>query len=322
MYEGEDAEADRYDSSNQYDADISNCSTDLNASHDNSHQQCSSNDENDGGIGHEDESNMDHCLYEEDEPRAPDSSDLADIAQSRDEGKYLKMPNNRAVSPHSMDSWLNYSNSSDEFTNQDLIVRKGTKLNLHDDEASQDTEDVDVYDKINFVDAKSMTSYKKSKIDGNNGETTATSVNPFQFPITKPESDDGIEVGLEEDNEDDDDQLSSLSSNIDTIIVSDTGETKFFNASGEQEEHPSVKKKKSTTGEEEKLPTTNGGSKTSPPPLVDVRIIDFAHTTFTSKNPCDLSPEVKKIHHGPDGGFLTGIESLKRILSEIVVESI
>lgn len=323
VYEGEDAEADRCDVSNQYDADISNCSTDLNASHDNSHQQCSSNDENDGGIGHEDESNMDHCLYEEDEPRAPDSLNPTDIDKSRDEGKYLKMPNNRAVSPHSMDSWLNYSNSSDEFTNQDLIVRKGTKLNLHDDEASQDTEDVDVYDKINFVDAKSMTSYKKSKIDGNNGETTATSVNSFQFPITKPESDDGIEVGLEEeDNEDDDDQLSSLSSNIDTIIVSDNGETKFFNASGEQEEHPSVKKKKSTAGEEEKLPTTNGSLKTSPPPLVDVRIIDFAHTTFTSKNPCDLSPEVKKIHHGPDGGFLTGIESLKRILSEIVVESI
>lgn len=269
---------------------------------------------------------MDHCLYD-DEPRALDSGNSEDIDKIQDDNKYLKMPNNRAVSPHSMDSWLNYSNSSDEFTNQDLIVHKGTKLNLHDDESTQDTEDVDVYDKINFVNAKSMTSYKKSKIDGNNSKTTATGVNPFQFSSTcassKPESDDGIEVELEEEDNDDDDQLSSLSSNIDTIIVSDNGETKFFNASGEQEEHPSVKKKKSTTGEEEKLPLTNGNHvKTSPPPLVDVRIIDFAHTTFTSKNPSDLSPEVKKVHHGPDGGFLTGIESLKRILSEVIVESI
>jgi hypothetical protein len=270
-----------------------------------------------------DESN---CLYEDDEQRAPDSGNADDLDKPAEDDKYLKTPNNRAVSPHSMDSWLNYSNSSDEFSNQDLIVRKGTKLNLHDDESTQDTEDVDVYDKINFVNAKSMTSFKKSKIEASCSETS-TSVNPFVFPSTcaKHESDDGIEVGLEEeDNEDDDDQLSSLSSNIDTIIVSETGETKFYNASGEQEEHPSVKKKKSTTGEEEKLPLTNGNHvKSSPPPLVDVRIIDFAHTTFDSKNPSDLSPEiVKKVHHGPDGGFLTGIESLKRILSEIIVEAI
>lgn len=278
------------------------------------HQQCSSNDENDGGIGHEDETNMDHCLYEDDDNRAPpDSGNSEDIDKTAEDDKFLKT-STRAVSPHSMDSWLNYSNSSDEFSNQDLIVRKGTKLNLHD-ESTQDTEDVDVYDKINFVNAKSMTSFKKSKLEGCSSESTA-SVNPFVFP--KHESDDGIE----EDN-DDDDQLSSLSSNIDTIIVSDNGETKFYNASGEQEEHPSIKKKKSTTGEEEKVQLTNGHAKTSPPPLVDVRIIDFAHTTFTSKNPSDLSPEiVKKVHHGPDGGFLTGIESLKRILSEIVVESI
>jgi inositol-hexakisphosphate 5-kinase len=268
---------------------------------------------------------MDHCLYEDDDHRAPpDSGNSEDIDKTAEDDKYLKMPNNRAVSPHSMDSWLNYSNSSDEFSNQDLIVRKGTKLNLHDD-STQDTEDVDVYDKINFVNAKSMTSFKKSKIEGSSSETTSTS-NPFVFPsaCTKHESDDGIEVLEEEENDDDDDQLSSLSSNIDTIIVSDNGETKFYNASGEQEEHPSIKKKKSTTGEEEKLPLTNGNHvKTSPSPLVDVRIIDFAHTTFTSKNPSDLSPEiVKKVHHGPDGGFLTGIESLKRILSEIIVESI
>lgn len=344
VYEGKDAESDRLEAlvANHYDADISNCSTDLNTSHD-SHNHCSSNDENDGGIGHEDESNMDHCLYEDDEPRARDSGNSEDIDKHPSgTSKFLQTPGNRAVSPHSMDSWLNYSNSSDEYSPQDLIVRKGTKLNLHDDEGTQDTDDVDVYDKINFVNAKSMsTSFKKSKIDGPSCDDTATAhhSNPFQFSAnTKADdcdvnasklahdTDDGIEVELEE--EEDDDQLSSLSSNIDTIIVSDTGETKFFNSSGEQEEHPSIKKKKSTSTDEEgekKAPLTNG-SHTKASPLVDVRIIDFAHTTFTSNNlTTDASPSMgsgKKVHHGPDGGFLTGIESLKRILSEIIVDSI
>lgn len=341
VYEGKDAETERLEalSSNQYDADISNCSTDLNTSHD-SHLQCSSNDENDGGIGHEDESNMDHCLFEDDEPRARDSGNSEDIEKHhQSDSKFLKMPTKtRAVSPHSMDSWLNYSNSSDEFSPQDLIVRKGTKLNLHDDEATQDTDDVDVYDKINFVNAKSITSYKKSKIDGpssNDTATTANHSNPFQFSAKADDcdmnasklandTDDGIEVELEE--EEDDDQLSSLSSNIDTIIVSDTGETKFFNSSGEQEEHPSIKKKKSTSTDDEsekKIPMANG-SHTKATPLVDVRIIDFAHTTFSSNNQTDMSPNLssKKVHHGPDGGFLTGIESLKRILSEIIAESV
>lgn len=319
-----------------YDADISNCSTDLNTSHD-SHHQCSSNDENDGGIGHEDESNMDHCLSEDDENRARDSGVCEDIEKQNTSSVFLKLPSNRAPSPHSMDSWLNYSNSSDEYTNQDLIVRKGTKLNLHDDESTQDT-DVDVYDKINFVNAKSMTSFKKSKIDGASCVDTAAAAaaaashhsNPFQFPASTKASvsdvnasklahdtDDGIEVELEEE---DDDQLSSLSSNIDTIIVSETGETKFFNSSGEQDEHPSIKRKKSTSAVEDNPPLTNGNAHAKPSPLVDVRIIDFAHTTFASTEPSTNSSG-KKVHHGPDGGFLTGIESLKRILSEILAES-
>lgn len=337
VYEGKDAESDRMEA-NHYDADISNCSTDLNASHD-SHHQCSSNDENDGGIGHEDETNMDHCLItEDDDPNGRDSGNCDDneSTTSKRDSKFLNMPKLRAVSPHSMDSWLNYSNSSDEYSNQDMMIRKGT--NIHEDEATQDTDDVDVYDKINFVNAKSMTSYKKSKIDGASCADTANAhnSNPFQFSACSKavesvdnvsklahETDDGIEVELEE--EEDDDQLSSLSSNIDTIIVSDNGETKFYNSSGEQEEHPSIKKKKSTTGEEENLPlsSVNVYPKT-PSPLVDVRIIDFAHTTFTSNNSAELSPNhsSKTVHHGPDNGFLMGIESLKRILSEIIVESI
>jgi Inositol polyphosphate kinase len=333
VYEGKDAESDRLEASH-YDADISNCSADF-TTHDSNHQ-CSSNDENDCGIGHEDESNEDHCLYEDDGRRPPHLGSSDDIEKNPKSTKYSGTPDNRAVSPHSMDSWLNYSNSSDEYSSQDLIVHKGTKLNLHDDEETNDTADINVYDKINFIEATSLTSFKKSKID----EASCNNVKshhlmPFQFPSSAKSSnvlvnrlglhdtDDGIEVELEE--EDDDGQLSSLSSNIDTIIMSDAIDTKFFESSGEQKDQPSSKKKKSID-QKEKVVQTNGSHSTKSSPMVDVRIIDFAHTTFTNlKSASDNMPSPrissKKVHHGPDGGFLTGIESLKRILTEIINES-
>lgn len=47
---------------------------------------------------------------------------------------------------------------------------------------------------------------------------------------------------------------------------------------------------------------------------VDLRIIDFAHTSFTRKSDIDT----KSIHQGPDGGFLTGLDSLKHLLLQIM----
>jgi hypothetical protein len=47
---------------------------------------------------------------------------------------------------------------------------------------------------------------------------------------------------------------------------------------------------------------------------VDVRMIDFAHTTFSSRRGNST------LHHGPDCGFLTGLDSLKRLLLEILAE--
>ncbi|XP_066997518.2 uncharacterized protein Ip6k isoform X2 [Anabrus simplex] len=54
-------------------------------------------------------------------------------------------------------------------------------------------------------------------------------------------------------------------------------------------------------------------------PQVDVRIIDFAHTTFSTKTGPGSSGNVT-VHHGPDCGFLTGLDSLKRLLLEILSE--
>lgn len=57
----------------------------------------------------------------------------------------------------------------------------------------------------------------------------------------------------------------------------------------------------------------------TPNPKVDVRIIDFAHTSFVTKHSFS-NIQSAKVHEGPDGGFLTGLDSLSRLLSEILSE--
>lgn len=57
--------------------------------------------------------------------------------------------------------------------------------------------------------------------------------------------------------------------------------------------------------------------------LVDVRMIDFAHTTFGHNIPTNsvvACHSNSTIHQGPDCGFLTGVDSLKRLLMEILAE--
>ncbi|CAH2096022.1 unnamed protein product [Euphydryas editha] len=54
-----------------------------------------------------------------------------------------------------------------------------------------------------------------------------------------------------------------------------------------------------------------------PDERVDIRMIDFAHTAFAgaaAESPLATATP----HHGPDCGFLTGVDSLKRLLTEIL----
>ncbi|XP_043524166.1 uncharacterized protein LOC122536123 isoform X7 [Frieseomelitta varia] len=53
---------------------------------------------------------------------------------------------------------------------------------------------------------------------------------------------------------------------------------------------------------------------------VDVRIIDFAHTTFVHGSTMACNSHASILHQGPDCGFLTGLDSLKRLLLEILTE--
>uniref|UniRef100_A0A182W3X8 Kinase n=1 Tax=Anopheles minimus TaxID=112268 RepID=A0A182W3X8_9DIPT len=67
---------------------------------------------------------------------------------------------------------------------------------------------------------------------------------------------------------------------------------------------------------------SGAGASSSGGTLADVRMIDFAHTTFEIKNggASLCSSTNVKVHHGPDSGFLRGLDSLKRILSELCEE--
>lgn len=446
-----------------YDADISNCSTDINLSssmqEDDDHQHKHQGYLNDIGIENE-ETNMDHCLYDDSDRLATSSglngsnskstmrsTKLPNVQQVSPPGSkrmFLETPQLRSTSPHSMDSWICYSNSSDEYTcsSQDCIISKkpmgkmttttlvsatgktkSIKRGASDDACvvGEDSEDVDVYDKINFVTNLNSNNKNKISIKSNCSSSNKSSnkfnnacVTSLPTPKTSPsdktgisnsnffdehatdktklsfkfhekeplevgssDKDDGIgdeeELPDDEDDDDleeieDDEQLSSLSSNIDTIIVSENGTAKYFKSSSSNDNNDLPNKKNrltscsassvtstattTTTQVESKAITTTSPSKSTTNKennncgdvlkngalgSVDVRIIDFAHTTFALKNGSimgsgnstlsshnkntTLSLSNSKVHYGPDNGFLVGLNSLKRILSEILSEN-
>jgi hypothetical protein len=59
------------------------------------------------------------------------------------------------------------------------------------------------------------------------------------------------------------------------------------------------------------LPRSSGSTQ------VDIRMIDFANVTFSNRASSSSASNVT-VHHGPDCGFLTGLDSLKRLLTEIL----
>ncbi|XP_034479252.1 uncharacterized protein LOC117785389 isoform X3 [Drosophila innubila] len=101
-------------------------------------------------------------------------------------------------------------------------------------------------------------------------------------------------------------------------------------ASAESDNNNSTEPKTSATAAARGNTALLHGSKSldmSAPPtddsacFVDVRLIDFAHTAFVPRNGSMLpTPAAAPVHHGPDGGFLTGLDSLNRLLNEILAE--
>ncbi|XP_014222986.1 inositol hexakisphosphate kinase 1 isoform X1 [Trichogramma pretiosum] len=113
-------------------------------------------------------------------------------------------------------------------------------------------------------------------------------------PVQKNEhgNDDDDEEEDDDDDDDEDDVCTSISKRLKVKVTSSTSATANI-----------------------------GQKSTLDDSLVDVRIIDFAHTSFshghsTSAASCSNAT----LHQGPDCGFLTGLDSLKRLLLEILNE--
>ncbi|KAK6631077.1 hypothetical protein RUM43_014173 [Polyplax serrata] len=124
-------------------------------------------------------------------------------------------------------------------------------------------------------------------------------------------------------------QHSKDSSLLDTDTELDLQQLHLFYNSSDSDSSSEVICSKPKHSEEKKVPTSgtassatlshNGGSSQTAYTHnnnVDVRMIDFAHTSFHK-----LGSTNEALHHGPDCGFLTGLDSLKRLLCEILQES-
>lgn len=79
---------------------------------------------------------------------------------------------------------------------------------------------------------------------------------------------------------------------------------------------PGLSKRKfsGTPPPEPQVGKSGGWGSPPPEPQVDLRIIDFAHTTLANK-------KSHAVHHGPDAGFLRGLDSLHTFLTEILKEN-
>lgn len=250
-----------------YDADASNDSTDLNfsSSHEDHHDDCHSNN-----LKHShDQTNIEHVSKDSHlrgYGEAAARGTKAPFIPISEETIFLdpepSVPNITTSSPHSVDSWMNYSSHS---SGEDYSCISGRLRN----NAVSSEEDYD-----------------------NSG-------------LGEPDSKIKIKRNCENVEFHDHDKAPT--------------QTQGKRIRG-KESKPSIINKTSSNN---KRRLRRVDSLSGP---VDVRMIDFAHTTFVRKsggNVFAAIPNASAIiqHHGPDGGFLTGLDSLKRLLSDILAEN-
>ncbi|KAH8252481.1 hypothetical protein KR032_000204 [Drosophila birchii] len=259
-------------------------------------------------------------------------------------------------SPHSGDSWMNYSsNSSDDFSGlseQIKAVASGRQTgNNSSDDASSDYESSIIGPtEAMFKRYKSQQSETASPplTAGNssvsNGTTTVRSlVSPASSSASSLKS---VKSGAVKRLrcKDDDEQTASLgecesreakkstitstpvsavSSPAKTAAASESIASQQTRLSGllldnndQQLRNSALLLQHSSKSLDMSAPPTDDSQC-----VVDVRLIDFAHTAFVPRNGSMLpTPPAAPVHHGPDGGFLTGLDSLNRLLNEILAE--
>lgn len=185
-------------------------------------------------------------------------------------------------SPMSCDSWMNYSSNSD-----DLSVISD-RIHAHQQQQQDSSEE----SSIEF-DSSVSQSTPKTKRNFN-------LVTEYVLAINK----DAVSAGAEPD-----DHENSVSQS--KRLRSQTGRTAHTIST-----LPSASA--TVTGSSKRKALHRNSSLSSA--ICDIRMIDFAHTTFVRKTDqmSDYSNPTTVQHQGPDNGFLRGIESVRRLLTEIV----
>lgn len=231
-------------------------------------------------------------------------------------------------SPHSMDSWMNYSSnsSSDDYATAFVHLEPPTPESGKSGTAK-----------------KMTTTATPGSISISNTNNNSSSSKAYDQSDAGYHEDEEVDDDLDDDGVgavDDDDGHNDLDDDDEeehlqeTIVSSKRHRGKDSGCSGGTKAKPvlpqtfrrklSSKSKSSSIGGGVGGSGSGGGpaSGTCPYGMADVRMIDFAHTTFEIKNggtSMCASTNVK-VHHGPDSGFLRGLDSLKRILAEICQE--
>lgn len=230
-------------------------------------------------------------------------------------------------SPHSMDSWMNYSSnsSSDDYATAFVHLEPPTP------EGSGKA----------GTTAKKMattTTGTPGSISISNTNNNSSSSKAYDQSDAGYHEDEEVDDDLDDDDRegpvDEDDGHNDLDDDEEehlqeTIVSSKRHRGKDSGAGSKAKpvlpqtfrRKLSSKSKSSSIGG---CGSVGGGpaSGTCPYGMADVRMIDFAHTTFEIKNGgTSMCPSTNvKVHHGPDSGFLRGLDSLKRILAEICQE--
>ncbi|KAL5288508.1 hypothetical protein ACFFRR_008999 [Megaselia abdita] len=333
-----------------YDADASNDSTELNlsSSHDDS-------DHNHHHLADEDEKlKSENCEitppppkpqsttktsannhHQKKKPFVPISEETVFLDPTVEEAP---LPSISTSSPLSGDSWMNYSNSnsSDDFSGISEHIKNVTSGrctgNNSSDEGSTDFhntiinqgvlmkrlrsregDDDDDGDELIFTPDNSPSSQTKGTVkrsrtyhnddvlladDEDDDRKHNKNKKHFQFASSTP----NVETPRKHNfsNNKCSSKLSHLSKSLD--YTSSTADSAICRDSGSNATPISISPKNA---------------------LVDIRLIDFAHTTFVSRRTSITSNATQTtpvLHHGPDGGFLTGLDSLNRLLNEILAE--
>ncbi|XP_055620090.1 uncharacterized protein LOC129764717 [Toxorhynchites rutilus septentrionalis] len=241
-------------------------------------------------------------------------------------------------SPHSMDSWMNYSSnsSSDDYASAFVVP---THVRNADAEASSDFDggfsgrvvpaDRKVVvggdeamegEPIVSAAAVTATSAADKNICGsinisnvNTNSNSSCGGKAYEQSDAGYHEDDVDEEGGAADNDDDDEEhlLQETSVSSKRLRGKDTSASRAPN-----KVQQSLRRKLSSKSKSSSMSGPSASSCTLG--MADVRMIDFAHTTFEIKNGgTSVCSTNTKVHHGPDSGFLRGLDSLKRILSEI-----